>query len=121
MHTFRMVLFFKKDLPLENKLSLLGILQNCLKPLGENSKVKNTKKNKIFIQNFCEHLWHGCAAPWNLQMGPKYLTKIDVQLNPDILRTRKDKGYCKRHQNKKCLAIANVYHFVRVLIKNLYL
>ena len=49
MHTFRMVLFFKKDLPLENKLSLLGILQNCLKPLGENSKVKNTKKNKIFI------------------------------------------------------------------------
>ena len=28
----------------------------------------------------------------NLEMEPKYLTKSDIQLNPDILRTKNDKG-----------------------------
>ena len=33
----------------------------------------------------------------NLEMKPKYLTKSDVQLNPNILRTKMIKGYCKKH------------------------
>ena len=38
---------------------------------------------------------HGCTNRSNLEMEPKYLTKSDgpsdVQLNPNILRTKNDK------------------------------
>ena len=34
---------------------------------------------------------HGCTNRSDLEMEPKYLTKSDVQLNPNILRTKNDK------------------------------
>ena len=33
---------------------------------------------------------HGCTNHLNLEMEPKYLTKSEVQLNLDILRTKND-------------------------------
>ena len=34
---------------------------------------------------------HGCTNHLNLEMEPKYLTRSDVQLNPNILRTKNKK------------------------------
>ena len=36
---------------------------------------------------------HGCTNHLNLEMEPKYLTRSDVQLNPNILRTENKKKY----------------------------
>ena len=42
----------------------------------------------------CINTWdssHGCTNCTNLEMEPKYLTKSDVQLKPNILKTKNDK------------------------------
>ena len=43
---------------------------------------------------------HSCTNCLNLDMELKYLTKSDIHLNPITLRTKNDKGYCKKHQSK---------------------
>ena len=43
----------------------------------------------------CINTWdssHGCPNCTNLEMEPKYLMKSDVQLKPNILRTKNDKN-----------------------------
>ena len=74
-----------------------------------NRNTKGLWANNFFMLNrFCllsTHpppiplfLTHGCINHLNLEMEPKCLTKSDVQLNPNILRTKKMiKGCCKKH------------------------
>ena len=56
--------------------------------LWDCDKVFRLSKN-TFLGNFSFN--HGCTNCWNLEIEPKYLTKKDAQLNPDILRTKNDK------------------------------
>ena len=69
--------------------------------------VANTERRKLFDQSCTNagrpcsrfwkfiawswNLWHGCTKLRNLEMEPKCLTKSDVQLIPDISRTKNDK------------------------------
>ena len=63
-------------------------------------------------------LTHGCINHLNLEMEPKCLTKSDVQLNPNILRTKKMiKGCCKKHQNNEGLPVVMVYNASNRILK----
>ena len=69
--------------------------------------VANTQRRKLFDQSCTNagrpcsrfwkfiawswNLWHGCTKLRNLEIEPKCLTKSDVQLIPDISRTKNDK------------------------------
>ena len=60
---------------------------------------------------------HSCTVRSNLEMEPKYLTKSDVQLKPNISKTKKIKGYCKKHYNHECLVIVMMYHVSNKFLK----
>ena len=66
------------------------------------------------INTFRRHDWTNCS---NLGMEPKYLAKSDVQLNPNFLRTKMIKGYCKKDQNNQWLTIELVYHVSNRILK----
>ena len=48
---------------------------------------------------------HGCTKRMNLEMEPKYLTKTEVQLNANTLKTKNNKSTVKSTR------IMNVYWF----------
>ena len=45
----------------------------------------------FYHRNMVSYCQHSCTNRSNLEMEPKYLMKSDVQLNPNILRTKTDK------------------------------
>ena len=52
---------------------------------------KGTLFNKKASHNMAVVTGHGCTKLSNLEMEPKCVTKSDVQLIPDISRTKNDK------------------------------
>ena len=44
---------------------------------------------------FSTCIMHSCTSCLNVELEAKYLTKTDVQLNPNILRTKNDEGTIK--------------------------
>ena len=57
------------------------------------SKKKLGSLNDLIINTCCQH---DCTKLPNLEMEPKCLTKSDVQLIPDISRTKNDKRILKK-------------------------
>ena len=64
-----------------------------VKPLIFATKgIPHVKYEKKLIDNACFFtFFHDCTNRLNLEMEPKYLTKSDIQLNPNILRTKNHK------------------------------
>ena len=52
-------------------------------------KLRNLAKQSN--NNHISRISFDCTNPLNLEMEPKYLKKSDIQLNPNILRTKNDK------------------------------
>ena len=48
-------------------------------------------KSQYFLLHSLNWVSHGCTNRSDLEMKPKYLTKTDVQLNPNIVRIKIDK------------------------------
>ena len=56
--------------------------------VGTGTGIRETVR--IYIATYI-YTFHGCTKLLNLGMEPKCLTKSDVQLIPDISRTKNDK------------------------------
>ena len=81
---------------------LRGVISTCGLNIEDSKfyfvwadKIKSRPRVVVEASMFVQLFTHGCINHLNLEMEPKYLMKSDVQLNPNIVRTKNNKSTLK--------------------------